>query len=58
MVEPIDPKLVRAVRRADAEREARLKAEHQMRGLKGQLTVTRRGLALALARIRTVEFDA
>ena len=50
MVELPDARLIRAIRLADQEREARLKAEHQMKGLKAQLTQTQRRLAAALVR--------
>ena len=41
MVELPDLRVIKLVRQVEQERQARLKAEHQARGLKGQLTTAK-----------------
>jgi hypothetical protein len=50
MVELPDLRVIQLVRLVEQERQARLKAEHQARGLKGQLTTAKQRLAAALSR--------
>ena len=53
MVELPDLRVIKLVRQVEQERQARLKAEHAMRGLKGQLTLANR--RLAAARVKTTD---
>ena len=50
MVELPDVRVIKLVRQVEQERQARLTAEHQARGLQGQLTTARRQLAAAMSR--------
>ena len=50
MVELPDLRVIKLVRQVEQERHARLKAEHQAKGFKGQLTIAKRRLAAALSR--------
>ena len=53
MVELPDLRVIKLVRQVEQERQARLKAEHAMRGLKGQLTLANQ--RLAAARMKTTD---
>lgn len=50
MVEDVDPRVIKLVRQVDEERQRRIRLEHEMHGVRGQLVLAKKKLAAERAK--------
>jgi hypothetical protein len=53
MVEDADPRVIKLVRQVDEERQRRIRLEHEMRDVRGQLVLAKK--KLAAERVKTTD---